>query len=164
MSKVSFLLLAFSIHAIAEDSVSISTRGGAAPGANLWQSTVSINRIQSKFKSNASPKAVDIYFNRVEEIVSREYVRDGWSYSFPEASVIVIEVVVSDKKIILSSAHPLLEDSKTNIALESGIKSLDGENPEVLLTQQSKSFQAKKHAFDELLEITMSKLKFDFRK
>ena len=163
MNKVFILLLAFSMRVIAEDSVSISTRGGLAPGASQWQSTISIKRTESKFKGNSSLKTVDIYFNRVEEIVSREYVREGWSYSFPESSVIVIEVVLSGKKIILSSAHPLLENGKTNIALESGITSLAGKDPKVLLTQQSKAFQAKKLAFDELLEITMSKLKNDFK-
>ena len=151
------------MHAFAEDSVSISTRGGLAPGASQWRSTILIHRTENKFKINSSLKAVDTYFNRVEEIVSREYVRDGWSYSFPESSVIVIEVVVSGKKTILSSAHPLLENGKTNIALESGITSLEGKDPKVLLSQQSKAFQVKKLAFDELLAITMSKLKYDFK-
>jgi len=163
MNKVIILLLAFSVRVFAEDSVSIATRGGLVPGTSQWQSTISINRTESKFKNNGSLKAVDIYFNRVKEIVSREYVRDGWSYSFPESSVINIEVVLSGKKIILSSAHPLLENGKTNIALESGIESLDGKDPKVLLRQQSKSFQAKKQAFDELLKITMSKLNYDFK-
>ena len=163
MDKIIILLLTFSVRAIAEDSVSISTRDNFSPGASLGQSIIAINRTESKFKGNPSLKPIDLYFNHVEEIVSREYVREGWSYSFPEASVIVIEVVIFGKKVILSSSHSLLEDRKTNIALESGIKSLNGRDPKVLLSQQSKSFQAKKLAFNELLEITMSKLKYDFK-
>lgn len=163
MNKVILFLLTFSMHVFAEDSVSISTRGGLALGASQWQSAILINRTESRLKMNPSLQAVDIYFKRVEEIVSREYVKDGWNYSIPESSEIIIEVVISGKKVTLSSAHPLLENSKTHIALESGITSLGEKDPKALLNQQSKAFQAKKAAFNELLEISMSKLKYDFK-
>ncbi len=162
MKKIISLLLVFSGHVFAEDSVSISTQGGLAPGASRWQSTISINRTANNSKHNSLPNALDTYFSRVKEIVSKEYVRDGWNYSLPEARVVRIEVVLSGKKVVLVSAHPLLEDKKS-IALEFGITSLEGKDPKALLDQQSKAFQARKNAFDELLEITMSKIKSDLK-
>ena len=77
----------------------------------------------------------------------------------PDGAYIRIIIEIGPRRIELASAHTLYERDGRFIALERGLVSLDGRDPQQLLASESEAFRNRRIAFERILALVNGRVR-----
>lgn len=156
---IGFAVIFLSISAYADDAITIRYLDGyPPPDRNTEWITLRVSRTNSSpVVTKTSKQDVDLFFEQVSAMLTKNGVSKNWQLAIPDAPAIEISIDINGKKLKLVSCHVSLERDGKYIVTERGWQEVLEEDRDSILAKQSEAFRHHRIAFESILRLTLER-------
>lgn len=124
------------------------------PGFSVVSESVTVAIERHAPPEYKGKQPVDFYFAAVKQLLLVNNIKEDWFAVPPDAYFISIEIELEGKKLVLTSAHTLMEKSGQSIMTDNAFEPLNGRDKASVLARQSLRLRQHREAFEKILRLS----------